>query len=204
MAAVQLLQQALENTERILYERDELLRQTSASLGQAHECIAVHTETISELKAVITALENRLASEAASAVQLQHDLQLKQSLYATLEPQLKPGAILVNTSRGGVVDQAALTNAVRTRGLRAGLDVWANEPDGVEGTFADALVHEPHVIGTHHVGALTEQAQRAVADEVQKPTAKVRELLEEVNEGIAAFGLEALLPGFYAGGLAAG
>ena len=79
---------------------------------------------------------------------------------------LKPGAILVNTSRGGVVDQAALTNAVRTRGLRAGLDVWANEPDGVEGTFADALVHEPHVIGTHHVGALTEQAQRAVADEV--------------------------------------
>ncbi len=79
---------------------------------------------------------------------------------------LKPGAILVNTSRGGVVDQVALTNAVRTRGLRAGLDVWANEPDGVEGTFADALVHEPHVIGTHHVGALTEQAQRAVADEV--------------------------------------
>ena len=79
---------------------------------------------------------------------------------------LKSGAILVNTSRGGVVDQAALTNAVRTRGLRAGLDVWANEPEGVEGTFADALVHEPHVIGTHHVGALTEQAQRAVADEV--------------------------------------
>jgi lactate dehydrogenase-like 2-hydroxyacid dehydrogenase len=35
---------------------------------------------------------------------------------------LKPGAILVNTSRGAVIDQAALTNAVRTRGLRAGLD----------------------------------------------------------------------------------
>ena len=79
---------------------------------------------------------------------------------------LKPGAILVNTSRGGVVDQAALANAVRTRGLRAGLDVWANEPEVAEGEFADPIVHEPGVVGTHHVGALTEQAQRAVASEV--------------------------------------
>ena len=78
---------------------------------------------------------------------------------------LKPGAILVNTSRGGVVDQAALGNAVRTRGLRAGLDVWANEPEA-DGPFADALALEPGVVGTHHVGALTEQAQRAVANEV--------------------------------------
>ena len=79
---------------------------------------------------------------------------------------LKPGAILVNTSRGGVIDQAALAAAVRTRGLRAGLDVWANEPEGHEGTFTDPLAREHGVIGTHHVGALTEQAQRAVADEV--------------------------------------
>jgi D-3-phosphoglycerate dehydrogenase len=79
---------------------------------------------------------------------------------------LKPNAILVNTARGGVVDQAALLHAVRTRGLRAGLDVWANEPEGHEGTFADPIAREPGVIGTHHVGALTEQAQRAVADEV--------------------------------------
>jgi D-3-phosphoglycerate dehydrogenase len=79
---------------------------------------------------------------------------------------LKPGAILVNTSRGGVIDQAALAAAVRTRGLRAGLDVWAHEPEGHEGTFTDPLAREHGVIGTHHVGALTEQAQRAVADEV--------------------------------------
>lgn len=79
---------------------------------------------------------------------------------------LKPGAILVNTSRGGVIDQAALATAVRTRGLRAGLDVWAQEPEGHEGTFTDPIVREHGVIGTHHVGALTEQAQRAVADEV--------------------------------------
>ncbi len=45
-------------------------------------------------------------------------------------------------------------------------------------------------------------AIRTAADEVQKPTAKVRELIEEVQEGVPAFGLEALLPGFYAQGLA--
>jgi transcription-repair coupling factor (superfamily II helicase) len=45
-------------------------------------------------------------------------------------------------------------------------------------------------------------AIRAAADEVHKPSAKVRELLEEVEEGIPAFGLEALLPGFYPEGLA--
>ena len=79
---------------------------------------------------------------------------------------LRPGAILVNTSRGAVIDQAALSNAIRTRGLRVGLDVWANEPETSTGTFSDPMVHEPAVIGTHHVGALTEQAQRAVAEEV--------------------------------------
>jgi D-3-phosphoglycerate dehydrogenase len=79
---------------------------------------------------------------------------------------LRPGAILVNTSRGAVIDQAALANAIRTRGLRVGLDVWANEPDAATGAFGDPMVHEPAVIGTHHVGALTEQAQRAVADEM--------------------------------------
>jgi transcription-repair coupling factor (superfamily II helicase) len=45
-------------------------------------------------------------------------------------------------------------------------------------------------------------AIRAAADEVHKPSAKVRELLEEVAEGIPAFGLDAMLPGFYPGGLA--
>jgi D-3-phosphoglycerate dehydrogenase len=79
---------------------------------------------------------------------------------------LHPGAILVNTSRGGVIDQTALLNAVRTRGLRLGLDVFAAEPEAGEGDFADPIVRESGVYGTHHVGALTEQAQRAVAEEV--------------------------------------
>ena len=79
---------------------------------------------------------------------------------------LRPGAILVNTSRGPVIDQRAMTAAVRDRGLRVGLDVFAQEPEAGTAEFTDPIVQEPGVYGTHHVGALTEQAQRAVADEV--------------------------------------
>ena len=48
---------------------------------------------------------------------------------------LKPGAYVINTSRGSVIDQAALTQAIRTKGVRCGLDVFANEPPGGQGDF---------------------------------------------------------------------
>ncbi len=79
---------------------------------------------------------------------------------------LKPGATLINTSRGSVVDEAAVAEAVRERGLRVGLDVYAEEPAGGTGTFANPLIDLPGVYGTHHVGASTEQAQVAIAHEV--------------------------------------
>ena len=62
----------------------------------------------------------------------------------------------------GLVGQIHL-HQTRGRRLRVGLDVWADEPDAPEATFRDPMIHEPGVVGTHHVGALTEQAQRAVA-----------------------------------------
>ncbi len=79
---------------------------------------------------------------------------------------LKPGAFVINTSRGSVVDEQALTTAIRTKGVRAGLDVYATEPAGGTGTFADPIIEEAGVYGTHHVGASTDQAQNAIAAEV--------------------------------------
>jgi D-3-phosphoglycerate dehydrogenase len=78
---------------------------------------------------------------------------------------LKPGAILINTARGEVVDEAAVAAAVRDRGLRVGLDVFAQEPAGATGEFASELASLPGVYGTHHIGASTEQAQEAIAAE---------------------------------------
>jgi D-3-phosphoglycerate dehydrogenase len=78
---------------------------------------------------------------------------------------MQPGAYFVNTARGEVVDQAALVEAMRAKGLRAGLDVFANEPTSAVAEFADAIKDEPNLYGTHHIGASTNQAQEAIAAE---------------------------------------
>jgi D-3-phosphoglycerate dehydrogenase len=78
---------------------------------------------------------------------------------------MRPGAYFINTSRGEVVDQVALGWAVRSNGIRAGLDVFASEPAGGTGEFTDDIVKLPGVYGTHHIGASTDQAQEAIAQE---------------------------------------
>jgi D-3-phosphoglycerate dehydrogenase / 2-oxoglutarate reductase len=78
---------------------------------------------------------------------------------------LRPGSFFINTSRAEVIDQAALGRAVRERGVRAALDVFAGEPSGATGTVEDEIFKLDGVIGTHHIGASTDQAQQAIADE---------------------------------------
>jgi D-3-phosphoglycerate dehydrogenase / 2-oxoglutarate reductase len=84
---------------------------------------------------------------------------------AALLERMKPGAMLVNTARGEVIDYPALVAAVRQKHLRVGLDVFANEPTSSVGEIRDDLVALPGVYGTHHIGASTEQAQEAIAAE---------------------------------------
>ena len=78
--------------------------------------------------------------------------------------QMKDGAILLNTSRGEVVNEGALIAAMDSRGILAGLDVWPNEPSSKEGEWSSPLSSHPNVVGTHHIGASTAQAQNAVAE----------------------------------------
>jgi D-3-phosphoglycerate dehydrogenase len=78
---------------------------------------------------------------------------------------LKPNAVFINTSRGGLVDHAALENAMKTRGLRVGLDVFDGEPTEAKTPWELTLARVPGFVGTHHIGASTEQAQNAIAGE---------------------------------------
>jgi D-3-phosphoglycerate dehydrogenase / 2-oxoglutarate reductase len=89
----------------------------------------------------------------------------KNLVNASVLGRLKPGSFVVNTARGEVLDQKALAEVVRDKGVRAGLDVFANEPTSATGDFGDVVVQLPGVYGTHHIGASTDQAQEAIAAE---------------------------------------
>ncbi|MGH3346028.1 MAG: NAD(P)-dependent oxidoreductase [Nocardioides sp.] len=77
--------------------------------------------------------------------------------------RMKDGAVLLNTSRGELVDEAALLEALESKGLRAGLDVFADEPGSGSAAWTSPLAQHPQVVGTHHIGASTRQAQAAIA-----------------------------------------
>jgi D-3-phosphoglycerate dehydrogenase len=112
-----------------------------------------------------TPLEVARLSDAVS-INVAGSPETKHLVNAEFLAAMKPGAFLLNTSRGSVVDEVALEQAVRERGIRAGLDVFQNEPGGATGEFRPAITTVPGVFGTHHVGASTEQAQTAIAYEV--------------------------------------
>ena len=77
--------------------------------------------------------------------------------------QMRPGAILLNLSRGDVVDEGALLKALEAGTVRAGLDVFADEPSKGSTSWSSPLARHPNVVATHHIGASTRQAQRAIA-----------------------------------------
>jgi D-3-phosphoglycerate dehydrogenase len=112
-----------------------------------------------------TPLEVARLSDAVS-VNVAANAETRHLVNADFLAAMRPGAYLINTSRGSVVDEAALERAVREKGIRAGLDVYENEPAGNTGTFGNAIAKVPGVYGTHHVGASTDQAQVAIAHEV--------------------------------------
>lgn len=75
---------------------------------------------------------------------------------------MKKGARIVNVSRGGVIDEAALAEAINSKHIAgAALDVFAKEP-----TTESPLFGLPGVVVTPHLGASTEEAQERVAEDL--------------------------------------
>lgn len=95
---------------------------------------------------------------------------------------LKPGAMVINTSRAGVIDEPALLQALKEGKLRGvGLDVFADEPAAESPIITSAIADHPNCYGTHHIGASTEQAQMAVAEEVVRIIAHFKATGEALN-----------------------
>jgi phosphoglycerate dehydrogenase-like enzyme len=74
--------------------------------------------------------------------------------------RMRPDAIFVNTTRGGVVDQSALAGALRSgRIAGAGIDVMTPEPIPVD----DPLLTAPHLVVAPHLGSATLETRTAMA-----------------------------------------
>jgi D-3-phosphoglycerate dehydrogenase / 2-oxoglutarate reductase len=83
---------------------------------------------------------------------------------ASVLARMKPGSFLINLARGGVVDEAALLQALRTGDRLAGaaLDVHQQEGEGKISPLADL----PNVMLTPHIGATTVDTQREIGRRV--------------------------------------
>jgi D-3-phosphoglycerate dehydrogenase len=92
---------------------------------------------------------------------------------------MRKGAILINHSRGDVVDLAAVKKAIKSGKLAgAAVDVFPDEPERSGDAFACALQNLPNVILTPHIGGSTEEAQANIGLDV---TAKLVKYLELGN-----------------------
>jgi len=93
---------------------------------------------------------------------------------------MKNGAYLINTSRQDIVVEDDLLEAIKEKNIRYACDVFKGEPEGKSGEVTSKLQNNPNIYVTHHIGASTEQAQSAVADET------LRIIKDYVHSGIIA------------------
>jgi len=91
---------------------------------------------------------------------------------------MKNGAYLINTSRQDVINEDDLLEAIKEKNLRVAVDVFKGEPEGKSGEVKSKLQDNPNIYVTHHIGASTEQAQDAVAEET------VRIIKHYVHSGV--------------------
>jgi D-3-phosphoglycerate dehydrogenase len=83
---------------------------------------------------------------------------------------MRPDAMLINTSRGGIIDEEALAEALRERRIAgAGIDVFAKEPP----SQGNPLLDLPNVVVTPHSSALTKECAAKMATEAVRQTLEV-------------------------------
>ena len=90
----------------------------------------------------------------------------KDFVNAELLNAMNDGGFVINTSRNSLLNEVDLLTAIETKGLKAGLDVFDNEPSSSDRSVESRLCSNPNIYVTHHIGASTEQATTSVAEAV--------------------------------------
>jgi len=114
---------------------------------------------LKELEAEFVPLPNLLTRSDVVTIHIPYTPQTHHMIGEKELSLIKKGAYIINTSRGAIIDEAALLNALQSGRLSgAALDVFEAEP-ATDWT----LMQLPYVICTPHIGAQTEEAQKAAS-----------------------------------------
>jgi D-3-phosphoglycerate dehydrogenase len=105
-------------------------------------------------------LDELLAQADVVSLHCPRDASTLKMINADAFARMKKGAIFISTARGGIHDEAALVQALRSGHLAgAGLDVWDQEPPPLD----HPLLAMDNVFGTFHTAGVTHEARRNVA-----------------------------------------
>lgn len=132
----------------------------------------ISSERAQQMQARLTDLDRVFAEADYITLHLPRTPDTESLINAELLRSMKPSARLVNCARGGIVDEAALAEAVRS-GVIAGaaIDVFASEPLAPDSPLRAV---EEHLVLTPHLGASTAEAQENVATDVAE---QIRDVL---------------------------
>ena len=120
---------------------------------------AVNADLEAETGARRVELNDLLASADVVSVHVPSTPETRGMFDAGRFQLMKPGALLINTARGDIVDESALMAALESGRLGgAGLDVYANEP-----TIPEAITRHPKIVALPHIGSATTDTRRAMA-----------------------------------------
>jgi len=130
-----------------------------------------------------TSIEDLASKSNVLSIHLPLNDRTRQIVGKKVFDALPPRAIFLNLARADLVDYAALRDAVKTRGLRAAVDVYPDEPRGTKTFVTDLFGNgEPQggcfIYGTPHIAASTDQGQLAIATETVRV---IRQFLLEGN-----------------------
>jgi len=115
----------------------------------------------------IVPLDELVAVADYVSLHLPHTPETHHVLGAAQMAQMKPTACVIQASRGGTVDEAALYDALTSGKLAgAGIDVYTEEPPQSE--VLQKLIALPNVVASPHIGAATKEAQGRIGEEIVK------------------------------------